>query len=375
MKSICKFFLSLLLLLFIQGSQKEPFEISYSKNEDSTITVKLSFVGDIMCHTPQIEYAKIGSDSFNFLPTFKMVQQYLSDSDLTFGNLETVIAGKSEKYTGYPLFNSPEELLDALKFSGFDILFTSNNHSLDRGAKGVERTIRQIENRDLINSGTYLSQHSRDSLLVVEKNGLKLGILSYTYGLNGNFLPKSKKYLVNVIDTSIIKKDVTAMTEKNVDLILVYYHFGDEYSRLPSKYQEEIVSKTFNYGADIIIGSHPHVIQPVRFIEKSNGKLKKGFVAYSLGNFISNQRWRYSDAGVILNLEIKHNTANGSTWVSEVKAIPTWVFKGRIDNKNQFVILPCDTTALALIPEYLGKEDIEKLLESYNDTMEILFKK
>ncbi|MBS3945899.1 MAG: CapA family protein [Melioribacter sp.] len=375
MKSICKFFLSLLLLLFIQGSQKEPSEISYSKNEDSTITVKLSFVGDIMCHTPQIEYAKIGSDSFNFLPTFKMVQQYLSDSDLTFGNLETVIAGKSEKYTGYPLFNSPEELLDALKFSGFDILFTSNNHSLDRGAKGVERTIRQIENRNLINSGTYLSQHSRVSLLVVEKNGLKLGILSYTYGLNGNFLPKSKKYLVNVIDTSIIKKDVTAMTKKNVDLILVYYHFGDEYSRLPSKYQEEIVSKTFNYGADIIIGSHPHVIQPVRFIEKSNGKLKKGFVAYSLGNFISNQRWRYSDAGVILNLEIKHNTANGSTWVSEVKAIPTWVFKGRIDNKNQFVILPSDTTALALIPEYLGKEDIEKLLESYNDTMEILFKK
>lgn len=375
MKSICKLFFSLLLLLFIQGSQKELSEILYSKNEDSTITVKLSFVGDIMCHTPQIEYAKIGSDSFDFLPTFEMVQQYLSGSDITFGNLETVTAGKSEKYTGYPLFNSPEELLDALKFSGFDILFTSNNHSLDRGVKGVERTIRQIKNRNLVNSGTYLSQHSRDSLLVVEKNGLKLGIVSYTYGLNGNFLPKSKNYLVNVIDTNIIKKDVTAMTEKNVDLILVYYHFGDEYSRLPSKYQEEIVSKTFNYGADIIIGSHPHVIQPARFVEKSNGKLKKGFVAYSLGNFISNQRWRYSDAGVILNLEIKHNSINGSTWVSNVKATPTWVFKGRIDNKNQFVVLPSDTTTLVPIPEYLGKEDREKLLESYNDTMEILFKK
>ncbi len=375
MKSTCKLFLSLLLLLFIQGSQRESSITSYSNVEDSTITIKLSFVGDIMCHTPQIEYAKIGSDSFDFLPTFKMVQQYLSDSDLTFGNLETVLASKSKKYTGYPLFNSPDELLDALKFSGFDILFTSNNHTLDRGVKGVERTIKQIKNRNLINAGTYLTQNSRDSLLVVEKNGLKLGILSYTYGLNGNFLPKSKNYLVNVIDTNIIKKDLRAMTEKNVDLILVYYHFGDEYSRLPSKYQEEIVSKTFNYGADIIIGSHPHVIQPLRFVEKLNGKLKKGFVAYSLGNFISNQRWRYSDAGVILNLEIKHNSITGSTWVSKVKAIPTWVFKGRIDNKNQFVILPSDTTALATIPEYLGKEDREKLIESYNDTMEILFKK
>lgn len=375
MKLIYKLFLSLLLLFFIQSSQKHSSLIFNSIKEDSTITLKLSFVGDIMCHTPQLEYAKIGSDSFDFLPTFKTVQQYLSDSDITFGNLETVIAGKSEKYTGYPLFNSPEELLDALKFSGFDILFTSNNHSLDRGVKGVERTIRQIQKRNLVNIGTNLTERSRDSLLIVEKNGLKIGILSYTYGLNGNLLPKSKSFFVNVIDTNIIKKDVSGLTDKNVDLILVYYHFGDEYSRIPSKYQEEIVNKTFEYGADIIIGSHPHVIQPARFVEKTNGKLKTGFVAYSLGNFISNQRWRYSDAGVILNLEIKHNTTNSSTWLSEVKAIPTWVFKGNSGNKNEFIILPSDTSLLNRFPDYLSKSDKQKLIESYNDTMEILFKK
>jgi poly-gamma-glutamate synthesis protein (capsule biosynthesis protein) len=208
----------------------------------------------------------------------------------------------------------------------------------------------------------------------LKKNGLKIGILSYTYGLNGNLLPKSKSYFVNVIDTNIIKKDVTGLTDKNVNVILVYYHFGDEYSRTPSKYQEEIVSKTFEYGADIIIGSHPHAIQPARFVEKTNGKLKRGFVAYSLGNFVSNQRWRFSDAGVILNLEIRHNESIGSTWLNDVKAIPTWVFKGRIENKNQFVILPSDTAKLASVPKFLGKEVREKLLESYNDTMEILFK-
>lgn len=375
MKIICKLFFPILLLFLILGSQKQSSIISFSNSEDSTITVKLSFVGDIMCHTPQMEYAKIGSDSFDFSPTFKIVQHYLADSDITFGNLETVFAGKSEKYTGYPLFNSPDELLDALKFSGFDILFTTNNHSLDRGVKGVESTINQIKNRNLINAGTYLTQNSRDSLLVVEKNGLKIGILSYTYGLNGNLLPKSKSFLVNVIDTNIIKKDVLTLTEKNVDLILVYYHFGEEYSRLPSKYQEEIVSKTFNYGADIIIGSHPHVIQPVRFVEKVNGKLKKGFVAYSLGNFISNQRWRYSDAGVILNLEIKKNIESDSIWISDASTIPTWVFKGNSGNKNEFIIFPSDTTFLKGFPDFLSKSDKQKLIESYNDTMEILFKK
>jgi poly-gamma-glutamate synthesis protein (capsule biosynthesis protein) len=144
---------------------------------------------------------------------------------------------------------------------------------------------------------------------------------------------------------------------------------------MPSKFQEEIANKTFNYGADIIIGSHPHVIQPVRFKEKSIGKLKKGFVAYSLGNFISNQRWRYSDAGVILNLEIKKNADKDSIWIKDFSVIPTWVFKGIVNGKNQYAILPSDTTLLSRFPDYLSKSDKQKLIESYNDTMEILFKK
>lgn len=365
----------LLISLLNSGFQQVNNHPATQKSQNSIVSVKLSFVGDIMCHTPQIEYAKIGRDSFDFRSTFMEVKKYLTSSDLTFGNFETVTAGKSQKFSGYPLFNSPDELLDALKDAGFDILFTSNNHSLDRGVDGIVRTIQQIQNRNLINSGTYSTEPKRDSLLLVERNGLKLGIQSYTYGLNGKLLPKNKNYLVNVIDTNLIKKDLTEFHRKNVDLILVYLHFGEEYSRIPSKYQEEIVSKTFKYGADIVIGSHPHVIQTARFIEKGNGKLSKGFVAYSLGNFISNQRWRYSDAGLILNLEIKKDIIKNTIWIENFSVIPTWVFKGIVNGKNQYAILPSDTTFLKSFPDYLSKSDKQKLIESYNDTMEILFKK
>lgn len=372
-----KIFLILASICFstFQGSQTYTNKESSRFDVDSLKIVNLSFVGDIMCHTPQIEYAKIGKDSFDFRPYFTDIKKYLSAADLTFGNLETVIAGKSKNFSGYPLFNSPEQLLDALKDSGFDLLFTSNNHSLDRGTEGVVRTIQQIKNRNLLNVGTYLTEKERDSLLIIKINGLQLGILSYSYGLNGNYLPKEKSFMINVIDTNLIRNDLSKIQRLNQDLILVYFHFGEEYSRIPSNYQEEIVNKTFNYGADIIIGSHPHVIQPTRFVNKTNGKLKRGFVAYSLGNFISNQRWRFSDAGVILNIEVIKNTIKDSVWVNKINAIPTWVYKGNINGKNSFSVIPSDTTLMEKIPEYLTKKDKAKLSESFSDTIEILFKK
>lgn len=375
MKTKILLLIYLLIIVLSSGFKQDSGNQSNKNEQNSIVSVKLSFVGDIMCHTPQIEYAKVGRDNFNFSSTFKEIKEYLSEPDLTFGNLETVIAGKSKKYSGYPLFNSPDELLDALKETGFDLLFTSNNHSLDRGIEGVTRTIQEIRKRNLWNVGTYLSENERDSLLVINLKGIKFGILSYTYGLNGNYLPKSKSYLVNVIDTTLIRKDISRLKEKDADLILVYFHFGDEYSRNPSSYQSEVVDKTFKYGADVIIGSHPHVIQPMKLVNKNYGKLEKGFVVYSLGNFISNQRWRYSDAGVILNLEIKKNINIDSLWINDISIIPTWVFKGNTSNNNEFVILPSDTSQLKNNFPYLSKSDKEKLLESYNDTIEILFKK
>ena len=148
---------------------------------DSIRTVTISFVGDLMCHSPQLKFAQVSQDSFDFKPVFREVKKYLTEADLTIGNLETTISGKENRYSGYPLFNSPGEYLEALKDAGFDILLTANNHSLDRGKKGVIRTIEMIKNNGMESIGSYHSQQDRDSIRVFDINGIKIAILSYTY--------------------------------------------------------------------------------------------------------------------------------------------------------------------------------------------------
>lgn len=286
--------------------------------------ISFSFVGDIMCHSPIFESARIEKDSFDFNPIFENIKDELSKSDFTIGNLETVIAGKEYGYSGYPYFNSPVEFLKALKNVGFDVLFTCNNHALDRGINGILNTQKNIEKYSLKYVGT--NKTKSDSILVLEKNGLKISLLAYTYGLNGNQLPKSKSFLINIIDTNKIKNDI--LKAKNLsDVIIVYLHFGEEYQREANSFQKKLVENIFSYGAKVIIASHPHVIQEINF---DDDKL----VAYSLGNFLSNQRWRYSDAGVILNFTLSKNDSNKIT-IKNFFAVPTWVFKGTLNKKNE----------------------------------------
>jgi len=343
-----------------------------SIDQDSTTSVTISFVGDLMCHSPQFQFAQISKDSFDFKPVFREVKKYLTKANLTIGNLETTISGKESRYSGYPLFNTPEEYLEALKDAGFDILLTANNHSLDRGKKGLLRTVEMIKKNGLESVGSYNSQQDRDSIRIYEINGIKIAILAYTYGLNGNYIAKNEKYLVNVIDTTLLKKDILDSRNKYADIILVYFHFGNEYQRNPSSFQKEIVKRAIDYGADLIIGSHPHVIQPIEYFSSNKNKIGKGLIAYSLGNFISNQRWRYSDAGIILNLTITKNILTQEVRFSNTDIIPTWVYKGKLENKDQFVILPVDSTTIYSLPNYLTDGDKVKFLQSENDTRKIL---
>lgn len=341
------------------------------QNQDSLKTVTFSFVGDLMCHKSETDFARMDKDNFDYKPIFTEVKKFLSYSDFTIGNLETTLSGKENKFSGYPLFNTPDEFLDAVKDAGFDILITSNNHCLDRGEKGILRTIDKIHEAGLISTGTNKTPHDRDSIRIVEKNGIRIAILAYTFSVNGNYFPQNEKYMVNLIDTSVIKNDILATQHKGVDAILVYFHFGNEYERKPSDYQKEIIRKTISYGAGIIICSHPHVIQPVEYFPTKDSKLREGFIAYSLGNFISNQRMRYSDCGVILNFSVSKTPA-GEITLSNIGYLPTWVFKGRTEKKDEFVILPADTSVFKL-PSYLTKSDKAKLIQSCSDT-KLIFK-
>src|SRR4030067_744270 len=306
------FYLICFIILLFNSTNSEPIK------KDSTITIRISVVGDLMCHSPKYNYAHVEGDSFDFNPVYREVKKYFLQSDFVFGNLETVTAGASKGYSGYPFFNTPDEYITALYNAGFHLLTTSNNHSLDRGEAGVLRTIEQIKKNGLLYNGTFTSKEDRDLIRVVDIKGIKISFLAYTFGTNGIPVPKGKSYLINLIDFDLIKSDIEKARKLGAEIVLVHYHFGDEYKREPSSFQKEVVLKTIFYGADIIIGGHPHVLQPTQFYKSKEGRLDTGFVAYSLGNFISNQRDRYKDAGVIMNIEITKNLNSTAIYISDV---------------------------------------------------------
>ena len=354
---------------FIKSNDKKS---NHLLNQDSTVTICISAVGDLMCHSPQVDYAKVSADSFNFIPTFKYIKKYIERSDFAFGNLETVTGGKSLGYSGYPFFNVPDEFVSAIKNTGFDLLTTSNNHALDKGEKGLLRTIFIIKKNEINYVGTFSSQRDRDSIRIINLKGIKIAFLAYTYGTNGNVIPKNHHYIINLIDTSLIKNDIESARKQGAEIVLVYYHYGEEYHRLPTDFQKDIVDKTINYGADIIIGGHPHVIEPVTFFKTHDAKLDTGFVEYSLGNFISNQRWRYSDSGIILNLYLTKNLVTNSISISKITYLPTWVFKGKIENKNEYEILPIFNDNVENEFNFLSENDLLKIKQAFIDTKNIL---
>lgn len=358
--------------LSFDSEKIESHELPVAK--DSLLSATICFVGDLMCHSTQYNYAKVGADTFDFTGVYSEVKPYLQSADLTVGNLETVIAGEKKGFSGYPYFNAPDDFIYALKDAGFDLLITSNNHSLDQGWEGVKRTIDVINENKIHRTGTYISQEDRDSIRIFMINSIKIAVFAYTEHTNDVAIPKGKDFVVSLIDEMQIEKDIRKARSKNVDVVLVHFHYGPEYNREPSDYQKDIVQKTIELGADIIIGGHPHVIQPFDFFKTKNTNLDTGFVAYSMGNFISNQRWRYSDAGLILNIKISKNRFTDSVYIADVNYLPTWVFKGNTEKGREYIILPCQFYDSDSTYSYLTSNDKRLMREAFDDTKEIITK-
>lgn len=369
-------FLILIFLAFFLSQtgriEAQHIPVQLLEHRDSLSTLNISVVGDLMCHSVQFNYARVEADSFDFSGVFREVKKYLSTSDFTLGNLETVLAGKSKNYSGYPFFNTPNAFLDAIKDAGFDLLVTANNHALDQGEKGVLRTIKKINEIGINYTGTFTSQKDRDSIRIFDLKNTRFAVLAYTFSTNDVPIPKGKNYLINMIDFDLIKKDIKNARKKGAEIVLVHFHYGDEYKRLPVPYQKKVVNKTIEFGADIIIGGHPHVIQPVDYFKTDSAKLDTGFVAYSMGNFISNQRWRYSDAGLILSIQFVKNRNTDSIYIKNVSYIPTWVFKGMTSKGKEYIILPKGIDESDSTYSFLSKKDFEKMNEAFEDTEYIL---
>lgn len=361
------------VLLIKEMSPADKFDDTPAPRSDTFATITISIVGDLMSHQSQINNAKVNDSTYDYHPSFAVIKPYLSAADFTIGNLETTFAGPNQDYTGYPGFNTPDAFAEALKDAGFDMLVTANNHSTDTRDKGLLRTLDILEKYSVAHTGTYRTQHDRDSIRVYNLKGIKLAVLNYTYGVNGS-LP-TEPYMLNLIDTALIRQDIGAARAKGSDIVLVYYHYGLENEAEPTKKQIGQVEFAKNAGADIVIGAHSHVLSQMEFYKAdSSARVDSGFVAWGLGNFISNQYWRYTDAGLILDITIEKNKITDSVYLTTASYLPTWVYRARSPLMKHHVVLPAQWSELDSLPAYLTSDQVLLMKQALEDTKQLIGK-
>ena len=345
------------------------------------VTVRIRATGDIMFHPSQLDGAyDYKTNTYNFEHSFKAIKNIIREADIAIANFEGTTAGNEVyAYQGYPLFNAPDEALDAIKNAGFDILSTANNHSLDTRKAGIIRTIEQIKARGMEPIGTFESK-PETRVLIKDVKGIRFAFMAYTEMVNGLetvLTPEDLDVMVNIIDEEKMKEDIIYAKDNNADVIIAYLHWGDEYSRIQAQRQEILADMLFRSGVDIILGSHPHVIQPTQTLDY-DGKTK--FIAYSMGNFLSNQRVetlvpygmseqvsKYTEDGIIIDIEIEKKGSTKEISIKNINYIPLWVYKGVKENGTaEHIVYP--------IMDYIESAELDedskaRMSRSYADTM------
>ena len=342
--------------------------------EPETRTINILAAGDIMFHMPQVRAAYKGDGDYDFDDNFKYIKEYTQNADMAIVNYETITLGKNKSFSGFPRFNSPEQTLLAIKNAGFDIISTANNHSLDQGKAGIISNLKLAEKYGLKTVGTYLEPQSE--YLIKEENGIKVGFLAYTYGLNGlehSLTKEELSHMINLIEEEKIKNDIKTL-KNDVDVLAIAIHWGEEYKRIPNGFQTDLAYKMVDWGANIILGSHPHVLQKSEIIKK-NGK--DNFIIYSMGNFISNQSESsmgnsFTEDGVMVDLEITKNIEDNETIIKNIEFIPTWRYKYNEAGKNSYRILPAKDVIDGKLDIAFSDRIMTRIKKSYKDSMEIL---
>ena len=341
--------------------------------QDDLQTLDLLFVGDIMGHGPQIKSAyNAATKSYDYQPCFKYVKPIIEKADLAVGNLEVTLSNQG-RYTGYPMFRSPDALAYALKNAGFDMLVTSNNHSNDNGAYGVTHTLDVLDKLNFYHTGTFRNQFEKDLFypLLVYKNDFRIAFLNYTYGTNG--MPTVAPTIVNEIDEELIKADILKASKFKPDAIIVVMHWGAEYQLNESETQYNLAKKMMEWGADLIIGAHPHVIQPIKKISfVRNGIEKEGLCVFSMGNFISNQQQANTDGGLMVEIQLQKKKGTNKATVEQCQYIPVWRYRNRVNEKNPmgtYYTLPISAFEKQNVTDLFLTKDAEKKMQSFAKRM------
>lgn len=315
--------------------------------ERRPVRVRLFFGGDLMQHLPQVTAARSG-DGFDYTPVFEALAPRMHRADLAVVNLETTLTHE-EPYTGYPLFRSPVQLADAMREAGVDVAVLANNHCCDGSGTGIRTTIGALDRCAIRHTGVYADSLDckANNILHFTLRGIHLALLNYTYGTNG--MPVPRGTVVNRIDTLQMAADLHAARSQGAECVAVCIHWGNEYERRENASQRALARFMRRHGADLIIGSHPHVVQPCEADSAS-------VVVYSLGNLVSNQRKRYCDGGIAAEVEVIRHADGHLTFALET--VPVWVAL------PGYRILPPEAADTMSLPEAyrIFRKDTEELL-------------
>ena len=336
--------------------------------------ITFAVAGDIMAHDSQIAAAYDKKcDCYDFKPVFATAAPLFKDVDVAIANLETTLPGKN--YSGYPAFGAPDSLVDAATMAGINLFLMANNHCLDKGRDGLLRTLQVLDEKKIPHLGVYGSEqeYEKNRIFLLNKNGLTVALLNYTYGTNGIATPSG--VVVNRISQAQVSTDIARAREMHVDAVIVFYHFGREYLNKPDSYQRSMVAHALASGADIVLGGHPHQVQPYELLD-SQGPDRPRLVAYSVGNFISAQRDRYTSGGMVLYFKlVKKQDAAGKPDIdiTDVHHKLVWIYISHEGEHKQFHILPIEDTLAAKDSSALPPSAIAGMT-SYRDDVEDVLK-
>ncbi len=333
--------------------------------------ITLGAVGDILIHNSVYNDAKTET-GYDFTPMLAPVKEYMISPDIMFANQETILGGTELGLSSYPMFNSPYEVGDALKDAGVDIVSMANNHTLDAGEQGILNATAYFDKIGIPYVGSYRSEEDQQKPRIITKDGISVGFVAYTYGTNGLIRPEGKDYLVQYLEQDKIINDIKNL-KPQVDFVVVSLHFGLEYQRYANDVQKLLVEEVSKAGADIILGHHPHVLQPADWIEQDDGH--RTFVIYSLGNFLSGQAELYQRIGAILHLNLSKTideNNNKTVSLSDVKIMPTYNYRPNYQNYKVVPLIDADQYGLSDANELF--QEMQEHMKSYTDDVTVVEK-
>ena len=335
-------------------------------------SARIRAVGDLMVHEKQLKIAYQSDGSFDFHKQYELIADSLGDADYTIANLETTLGKyKGKNYSGYPRFNTPETLLDTVHDAGVDFLTLANNHMLDRLGGGMVQTVNLVEQYGFAHGGANRTQQEKDTPVVVTVNGIRIGFLCYTYMTNDmedKCSSKVVKYGINYLQKANFASDVKKLRAAGAEVIIALPHWGSEYKRLPGDTARAAAKKLVAAGVDVVLGSHPHVVQPIQYVKATgaDGKSRVGLVAYSLGNFISNMTEQYTDSGIILDFTLSEK-AEGGFEVTNVGVVPLYCW-----NRDDMIQTLSSSKYDLKPPRGMSQKAVARMKQSRKELREIL---